>query len=233
MQEPNQDPQAQNPAPINQEPQVERQLTRKERKALRRAEKETVRAQQQTKAGRKKIIFLLGGILIVGGGIYLLLQLPSQDDSFGPDLSQGITYEGANHITQGESVSYQSNPPTSGSHWSGPLRAGIYDTEKPDEAIMHSLEHGRVWVSYKPSIPEETKQALEELLRGDSLVILTPRSENDTDIALSAWTRLDTFDLAEDGTLDENRIFDFTRRYRNKGPESVPGSRGASRYDNY
>jgi len=188
MQESNQDSQAQNPTPIDQEPQEERRLTKKEKRVLRRSEKETVRSQQQTKKGTKKIIFWVAGILVIGGGIYLLSQLPSKDSSpaaAGPDLSQSVTFEGANHVGEGESILYQSNPPTSGSHWFTPLRTGVYETEKPDGAIIHSLEHGKVWVSYRPSIPEETKQALKELLKGDSQVILTPRSKNDTDIGLS------------------------------------------------
>jgi len=236
MQESNQDSQAQNPTPIDQEPQEERRLTKKEKRALRRSEKESERSQQQTKKGTKKIIFWVAGILVAGGGIYLLSQLPSKDSSpggGGPDLSRNMTFEGGNHIGERESVLYQSNPPTSGSHWFTPLRTGVYEREKPDGAIIHSLEHGKVWVSYKPSVPEETKQALKGLLKGDSQVILTPRSANDTDIALSAWTRLDTFDLEEDGTLDEERILGFVRRYRNKGPEAISGNQGTKTYDNY
>ena len=134
-------------------------------------------------------------------------------------------------MNEGTRVQYQSNPPTSGNHWPVPLSDGIYDKEKPDEAAVHGMEHGKVWISYKPSIPDQTKKALEELLKRYSGTILTVRSANDTDIALAAWNRLDAFDLNPDGTFNEQRIIDFINRWRNKGPEFIPGMGGGKTYE--
>jgi 2-succinyl-5-enolpyruvyl-6-hydroxy-3-cyclohexene-1-carboxylate synthase len=146
-----------------------------------------------------------------------------------PDLSREVPHEGATHVDPGTVVSYVSNPPTSGSHWPVPLQEGLYDTEKPDEAIVHSMEHGRVWVSYNPRVSEDVVSQLKKLLANQLIVILTPRSGNETDIALAAWNRLDTFNI--EGTLDAQRVLDFVTRYKNKGPETVPpGARGASQY---
>lgn len=181
--------------------------------------------------GRKKIMrvvrWIIGiGVIIalIGGIVWAVIA--NKPKPLGEDFSHAISYEGAAHITEGEKVSYHSNPPTSGNHWPDPLRDGVYDTEKPDEAVVHSMEHGRVWISYRPDIPNEIKEKLRAIAKREARVILTPRAANSADIALAGWNRLDTFDLNPDGSFDENRIKDFIRRYRDKGPEYVPQMTG-------
>lgn len=177
-----------------------------------------------------KTVFLWSGIgIAVAGGIFLVFSFANpSSESLGPDYSKGMPDEGAAHISEGTSVTYRSNPPTSGSHWPDPLLDGIYDTEKPDEALVHSLEHGRIWISYQPSIPQPAIDQLKRLASREKRVILTPRARNEAAVALAAWQRLDTFSVLDDGTFDENRILDFIQRYRDKGPEYVPQMTGKS-----
>ncbi len=206
-------------------------LSRKERRALKREEKQEQKSHVKSKKGMKKIMLWGLCLLALAGIIASFFIFSSKEQNSRPDLSQVVPDEGREHLSEGTKVEYASNPPTSGSHWGEPLADGIYDTEKPDEAIVHSLEHGRVWVSYKPSISKQTKKALEDLLKKYNGTVLTPRGANDTDIALAAWNRLDVFDLTPDGTLDEQRIIDFINRWRNKAPEFVPGSGGGKTYE--
>lgn len=210
---------------------VQQPLTRKERRALKRAEKQEQRNQEKGKRGMKKVMFWGISLLVLTGIIGSIFIFWPKGKTSEPDLSKSITDEGRSHVSEGTSVEYASNPPTSGNHWPVSLSDGIYDTEKPDQAIVHSMEHGRVWVSYKPSIPEQTKKALEELLKKYNGTVLTPRSANDTDIALAVWNRLDTFDLNADGMFSEQRITDFINRWRNKGPEFIPGHGGGKTYE--
>ncbi|HEX9721808.1 MAG TPA: DUF3105 domain-containing protein [Candidatus Paceibacterota bacterium] len=185
-----------------------------------------------------KQILLWGGVgILVAGGLVALFTFtnpsgaPQAEEPTGPDYSQAMPHEGATHVAEGTEVSYQSNPPTSGSHWPIPLLDRMYDTEKPDEALVHSLEHGRIWVSYKPDVGGEVIEALKDILGNQARVILTPRAANDTDIALAAWTRLDAFDLEQLALSEvEGRILDFIARYRDKGPEYVPQMTGKT-YD--
>jgi hypothetical protein len=216
---------------MEQETSSAQPLTRKERRELKRVEKQEKRSQEKSKRGVKKIMLWGVGLLVLAGVITSFFISSSKTQTSQPDFSKAIPDEGRTHVSEGTKIEYNSNPPTSGSHWGEPLADGIYNMERPDEAIVHSLEHGRVWVSYKPSIPEQTKQTLETLLRKYNGTVLTPRSANDTDIALAAWNRLDTFDLNPDGTFNEQRIIDFINRWRNKGPEFVPGSGGGKTYD--
>lgn len=209
------------------QPQPAPQLSYQERKGLQEKEKEETRK----KLGQRRTLksFLVGGIivLLIGGAGFFVWSLY---EPLGPDYSKAMPFEGQTHVAEGTSVAYNTNPPTSGNHWPIPLRDGVYNREKPDEAMVHSMEHGRVIVSYKPTIPAQAIEKLEEIA-GQSALILVPRSKNETDIALAAWTRLDKFNLNADGTFDEKRIQDFIRRYKNKGPENVPGMGGGKTYE--
>ena len=59
-----------------------------------------------------------------------------------------IPNEGAEHVPVGQQVTYQSNPPASGPHWSqtgiAPVPAGFSETAIEEEQWLHNLEHGYV-----------------------------------------------------------------------------------------
>ena len=140
-------------------------------------------------------------------------------------MSQAHEVLKAEHVPRPTAVEdYNSNPPTSGKHWSdsgAPASRGVHEEELPDEVMVHNLEHGEVWISYKPNIPDNIKEELRKITRENRKVVLTPRSRNDADIALAAWGRLDKFNL-DSKPLDRQRLEDFIKRYINKGPELIP-----------
>lgn len=198
------------------------------KKELRMRRKEERRGAEESARRRKKIMRVVWWIVGIGamgaliGGIVWAV-VANKPAPLGEDFSRAITNEGATHVKEGEKVTYQSNPPTSGNHWPDPLRDGIYKEEKPDEAIVHSMEHGRVWISYRPDIPNNIKEQLHATAKREARVILAPRTANTADIALAAWNRLDAFSKEE---FNESRVRDFIRRYRDKGPEYVPQMTG-------
>lgn len=131
-----------------------------------------------------------------------------------------IENQGQEHVGPEHQHTYNSNPPTSGWHYSQPADWGVYREELPDEVFIHNLEHGGVWISYKPEIPEETRAKLEKFYQTyGRKIIVTPRAKNDTDIALAAWNRLDKFSVAE---YSDERVERFIKAFRNRGPEFVP-----------
>ena len=54
-----------------------------------------------------------------------------------------------------DDVTYNSVPPTSGDHWSTPVRCGFYNQPVPDELIVHNMEHSNVIVSYNLPDPSD------------------------------------------------------------------------------
>ena len=132
-------------------------------------------------------------------------------------VGQEIPIEGREHVPEGTKVDYRnSNPPTSGNHWPTPADWGFYNTPLPDEQLVHNLEHGGIWISYK-DIDDVTKTKLLKLAQQyPQAVIVTPRSENDAKIAVASWGRLEKLDA-----FDEEKIIAFIRGNINKSPEPL------------
>jgi len=182
--------------------------------------KSSVAARADTGArGAKTFGFIIITILVIGGGIWFAV---SKKEPLGKDFSQFFTSQGREHIDIGaEHPEYNSNPPSSGWHYSNPARTGFYDKQIADETLIHNLEHGEIWISYHPRVSDEVKNQLKDL--ANRYVIVTPREENETDIAVVSWTRVDAFNtnINEISESDIKRIKDFIKRYDNKGPENL------------
>lgn len=154
----------------------------------------------------------------IGYGLFLLAQTAGPD---GEDFSVGYEIQGREHIADGAThPSYNSNPPSSGWHYGLPARGGFYDDPLPDEQVIHNLEHGDIWIAYHSNLNEEVIDTLESF--AGQYVVVSPRAQNEGDISLVAWGRVDTLDV-ENGVVDRGRIKDFIIRYDNRGPERVRG----------
>ena len=197
------------------------ELTKKERREIRRQEREAGFSTHRRNSRFKKISkwVLVAAVILVAGYVSFKFLTRSEKRE---DFSREILILGREHVASEVAASdYNSSPPTSGPHWANPASRGVHKEEIPDEQLVHNLEHGEVWISWRPGIQEGVIKELEGIAGDFSKVVLTPRSKNDTDIALAAWGRLDKFNL-EGRPLDTKRIEDFIKKYRNKGPELVP-----------
>lgn len=153
--------------------------------------------------------------LVVGGSGYGLYYLTSQPEKLRPGETFAIL--GREHISVGAShPAYNSNPPTSGWHHAEPADWGVYQQELPDEQLIHNLEHGGIWISYK-DVDQETKSHIEAIgTRYPGSVVVTPRSANDTKIVLASWGRLEMLE-----SFDETSIVSFIEANKNKSPEPL------------
>lgn len=199
------------------------EMTKKE---LRDERREMRKKEEVVKVKSRRIKKIIVGVivtvllLLVGWTLYDGTK-PSR--TLGEDRSRAIALQEASHIKiEDQHPAYNSNPPTSGPHWADPVRPGVFDKSQPDEGVVHSLEHGMIWISYTSSIPDMAKEVLRKITRGHAGIVLTVRDANDADIALAGWGRLDTFTVNQDGSVDEGRILDFIARYYDKGPEKLP-----------
>lgn len=157
-------------------------------------------------------------LAVVGLGYFLYTSSENKDPLALP--GQLMENQGADHIPEGskEHPAYNSNPPTSGWHWPTAAPWGVYDNPEADERYIHNLEHGGIWISYKPStVSAEDQDKLKDFAKRWRKVVVTPREANDTNIALAAWTRLQGLDV-----YDENTIIRFIEAHYDQGPEKVP-----------
>ncbi len=187
-------------------------FTKKERKDY----SKKLRDQQDSSGKMKGILTKLAIFaiaIIVIGGVAFVFTRPTKEKLL---VGEAIAEQGASHIEEGsDHPPYSSNPPTSGPHWVAPAECKIYTAEVPDEAAVHSLEHGAVWVSYKDKDNKELVQQLTDSIDGESgKLILSPRSKNDSPIALASWGRLQKL-----GSFEAEKISSFISANKNKSPE--------------
>lgn len=127
-----------------------------------------------------------------------------------PDLSQ-------DHVT--EPVDYQQSPPVGGDHAPAWTNCGAYEAPVTDEQAVHSLEHGAVWITYRPDLPRIELDALSTLAGQDPYVLLSPYEGQSSHVVASAWG----VQLAVDGP-DDPRLQRFLDRYLQGSQTPEPGA---------
>jgi hypothetical protein len=135
--------------------------------------------------------------------------------------------EGAQHEERTFTESdYKTNPPTSGNHFPQWADDGVYATGStpPLGELVHTLEHGRIDVQYKPGTPAETVDQLNALLaemnEGYHLLLFENQTNMDAAVAATAWGHSLTCPEMNDKVFDAIRT--FRNEYIDKGPEQVP-----------
>lgn len=116
-------------------------------------------------------------------------------------------------------VDYDHRPPMGGPHHPRWLDCGVYDEVVADEHVVHSLEHGAVWIAHRTDAePDDLARAV-ALADEHSHVLVTPYPDLRAPFVVSAWGRqLDLEDL-EDPRLDE-----FLDAYLRGGAAPEPGA---------
>jgi hypothetical protein len=139
--------------------------------------------------------------------------------------------EGRTHLDS-DSASfsgYKTNPPTSGTHRPTPAEDGIYAAgNEPDpENWVHTLEHGRILIQYKPGTAKTVQDQLETLfnekLRGVAgyhQVLMQNNTNMPFAVAAVAWTHHLGCPAMNDQVFDAIRA--FRERFVDKGPELIP-----------
>lgn len=157
------------------------------------------------------IALMLAGI----AGLARLQGVVSQPPEDRP--GETLAIQGQEHIgVRATHPDYNSNPPTSGWHYAKPVDWGIYDSELPDEQLIHNLEHGGIWISYK-DVDAATLEGLKAIAATyPGSVVLEPRSGNDAPIVLASWGKLQKLQ-----TFDQAAIAAFIRANKNQSPEPI------------
>jgi hypothetical protein len=135
--------------------------------------------------------------------------------------------EGRNHETKDfTEADYKTNPPTSGNHFPQWYEDGIYAAgDTPNLGMLvHTLEHGRIDVQYKPGTPTHTVKQLEAFLSeqedGYHMLLFQNGTNMDAQIAATAWGHSITCPQFNDKVFDALRT--FRARFIDQGPEDVP-----------
>ena len=156
-------------------------------------------------------------LILLGLIVFFIIQVTKKTNSVSlKEKVKEFEIEGRNHVSINIAVSYKTNPPTSGDHIAQPQDWGVYDHEIDEKAVVHSLEHGGIWITYK-EISEEDKAVLESIGKENSQsVIVSPRLINEGKIAVVSWGKMMILD-----TADKAMIQKYINTYKNQSPEKL------------
>jgi hypothetical protein len=106
-------------------------------------------------------------------------------------------------------VLYEQVPPVGGPHAGMPQACQFYSQYIRNENAVHSMEHGAVWITYQPDLPEDQIEDLKELAT-QPYVLVSPYPGIPTPIVVSAWGHQMSLD-----SFDEEKINAFREKYGN------------------
>lgn len=143
------------------------------------------------------IVALVAGVALIAGAVAVPVALLADEPP--PDLSAVVVVEDlrADHL-RGD-IPYPHTPPIGGPHADVWLDCGVYDVPVRDENAVHDLEHGTVWITYRPGLSSEGVEALADLLPQNG--ILSPYGDLPAPVVVTVWGRQLRLDGADDERL--------------------------------
>jgi hypothetical protein len=232
--------------------QEEKQRRREERVARERAEAAAAarRKRLQLALGAVLALAVVAGVVVLVAGVFsksggsggsngapgtpsASVALPQQQTSdvdaaakAAGCVLQHPPIEGRTHENKVFRASdYKTNPPTSGNHFPQWYDDGVYNPgDVPNLGMLvHTLEHGRIDVQYRPGTPAATMSGLESLLAeqddGYHMLLFQNTTNMPYAVAATAWGHLLGCPSMNDKVYDALRT--FRERYIDKGPETV------------
>lgn len=164
------------------------------------------------------LALLLVGVVAVGFVVWKLAQTPTGPQTWQaqaadidgiqnylvshPDWYQFDPTVGNHHNGR---LTYPVDPPAGGVHnprWQNCM-GDVYPDQVPKEHVMHSLEHGAVWITYRPGLPADQVEQLARRVRNIPYTLMSPYPGLDRPISLQAWGYQLKLDSAGDARIDQ------------------------------
>ncbi|MEV0592515.1 DUF3105 domain-containing protein [Nonomuraea cavernae] len=193
----------------------------KEKAQARREHLQRMRAEQKRK--ERRTAFLMWGsggaviVLLVGlVGFYLVKQ--SRETSL--DAVANYSYESAQHVWK--PVSYKESPPVGGEHSNYWQQCDIYAKPIHSEHGVHSMEHGAIWITYRPDLPKAQVDKLTEVATStgqQEYMLMSPFTDLPAPIVVSSWGHQLKLDSPDDPKLSA-----FIKKFQNGKDTPEPGA---------
>lgn len=155
------------------------------------------------------------------GESYSSSDLPST--TIAVDLLAGVqtfTELANGHVTLADvPLHYDENPSIGGEHLDVWQNCGFYGKAILDEAGVHSMEHGAVWITYNPELSVDQVQLLDTTATRHSYVLISPRDGLPSAIVASAWGKQLALESADDPAM-----MAFVEMYANGPQTPEPGA---------
>lgn len=163
---------------------------------------------------------VIGLVAVVAIG-FTFMQTRSSSADGSSSIRGLVTKDGLGRGHVDGAVGYESDPPMGGDHnpvWQN-CDGRVYDAPLQNVNAVHSLEHGAVWITYRPGLPDDQLRALKGKVTGTDYTLLSPYPAQDSPVTLTAWGRQLSLQEATDPRVDQ-----FLRDFV-KGPQTPePGA---------
>ncbi len=146
----------------------------------------------------------------------------SSTEPAGDPLADVQTFEGlaSGHKTFADlPLTYAQIPPVGGDHLAQWQNCGYYANPVRDEAAVHSVEHGAVWITYQPDLPADQVATLASKVDGHPYVLVSPRDDLPAPVVASAWGKQLAMQSADDPGVDV-----FIAAFENGPQNPEPGA---------
>ena len=184
--------------------------------------------------GAAAIIGLIVALILASGSSTKLNLTALNKDASAAGCSALIPVpdQGRQHIQPPATFSYNSNPPTSGSHYNiagtAPTPTGVHLQPIRDEIQVHNLEHGHIGIQYN-NLPQSVVSALEEFTRAhDIYTFMAPRpqlAQVSAELAFTRWDSKITCASPTDANAVVKLAQTFYDDFHGLGPEgALPGT---------
>ena len=164
------------------------------------------------------IIGLIVAVFIAGFAALVILDARQKAASTPPAEVQTYDVGPAGQHTQAD-VDYEQSPPVGGEHNPVWQNCGYYAEPVREENAVHSLEHGAVWITYSPDLPQDEVERLRDIAESQTYILVSPYVGLPSPVVASAWGKQLSLESAEDPDLER-----FIGAYR-QGPQTPePGA---------
>ncbi len=175
--------------------------------------------QQQARGERRRRLLLIGVtaavLLVIIGGISWTVV--NQRESGQIEGLQSYDDLARDHVQ--DKLPPTTLPPTGGKHAGVWQNCGVYSAPIPTENALHSMEHGAVWITYRPDLATDQVSRLAADAKGKSHVLVSPYPELAAPVVASAWGK-----QVELSGADDRRLTQFIKDFQNGPQTPEPGA---------
>jgi Protein of unknown function (DUF3105) len=116
-------------------------------------------------------------------------------------------------------IHYDRKPPTNGNH--APLwqNCGFYREPIQDRHAVHSMDHGVVWITYRPELPQQQLDTLRSY-GNENYVMVSPYPGQDTPVIATSWRV-----QLELNSADDPRLEQFVNEFKRSELAPLSGNR--------
>jgi hypothetical protein len=102
-------------------------------------------------------------------------------------------------------ITYPMHPPVGGTHnpeWQR-CAGDVYPAAIADEHAVHSMEHGAVWITYRPDLPADQVRTLAAKVTGNNFMLMSPYPNLNAPISVQTWGFQLKVNSASDPRIDQ------------------------------